>query len=94
MIFSWFQHVSSCGDYTKVFPATAVLTLGFIHNSNGKEQSWTGQVQPYCVPLDVLHTDGKCLFIDPIDCKKSKYIIVNVKITVPLAFQTNEFINL
>jgi len=70
-----------------MLPTTAVLTVGFLHNSNGKEHSWTGQVQPYCVPLDVLHADGKCLFIDPVDCEQR--VVINVNLKIPLLYTNN-----
>ncbi|XP_050530777.1 uncharacterized protein LOC126899713 [Daktulosphaira vitifoliae] len=43
--------------------------------------SWTGHVQPYTVPLDVLHADGRCLFIDPAPSAVVDHIIVGVHLS-------------
>lgn len=82
-----FQHVSSYGDNTSVSTTTAILTTGSFHNNDVDQHSWTGQVQPYSVPLDVLHGDGRCLFIDPIAAEQC--VIINVKLSVPSIYSND-----
>ncbi|XP_022181768.1 uncharacterized protein LOC111041703 isoform X2 [Myzus persicae] len=79
------QHVSSYGDNTSVSPTTAILTTSSVCNATD-QHSWSGPVQPYSVPLDVLHADGRCLFIDPTN---SEQMIINVNLTVPLIYSND-----
>ncbi|XP_025422798.1 uncharacterized protein LOC112692360 isoform X2 [Sipha flava] len=80
------QYVSSYGDNTSTSSTTAVLTTGCLYN-NDDQHSWSGPVHPYSVPLDVLHSEGRCLFIDP---SNSDHVFINVNLTVPL-INSNDF---
>ncbi|XP_060834779.1 uncharacterized protein LOC132917847 isoform X2 [Rhopalosiphum padi] len=79
------QHVSSYGDNTSASQTTAILTTSSPCNDTD-QHSWSGPVQPYSVPLDVLHADGRCLFIDPTN---SEQMIINVNLTVPLIYSND-----
>ncbi|XP_025201400.1 uncharacterized protein LOC112598945 [Melanaphis sacchari] len=79
------QHVSSYGDNTSASQTTAILTTSSLCNDTD-QHSWSGPVQPYSVPLDVLHADGRCLFIDPTN---SEQMIINVDLTVPLVYSND-----
>ncbi|XP_027853101.2 uncharacterized protein LOC114131946 isoform X1 [Aphis gossypii] len=79
------QHVSSYGDNTSASQTTAILTASSLCNDTD-QHSWSGPVQPYSVPLDVLHADGRCLFIDPTN---SEQMIINVNLTVPLVYSND-----
>ncbi|XP_060871507.1 uncharacterized protein LOC132945765 isoform X3 [Metopolophium dirhodum] len=79
------QHVSSYGDNTSASQTTAILTTSNLCNDTD-QHSWSGPVQPYSVPLDVLHADGRCLFIDPTN---SEQMIINVNLTVPLIYSND-----
>ncbi|VVC40366.1 Hypothetical protein CINCED_3A013631 [Cinara cedri] len=80
------QHVSSHGDNTSVSSTTAILTTGSLYNSVD-QHSWTGQVQPYSTPLDILHTDGRCLFIDP--ANSPEHVLINVNLSAPLIYSND-----
>jgi hypothetical protein len=81
----YLQHVSSYGDNTSASQTTAILTTSSLCNDTD-QHSWSGPVQPYSVPLDVLHADGRCLFIDPTN---SEQMIINVNLTVPLIYSND-----
>lgn len=81
IMISLFQHVSSYGDNTSVSPTTAILTADSCNNFD--QNSWSGQVQPYSIPLDVLHADGKCLFIEPTN---TEHVVIKVNLIVPWVY--------
>lgn len=61
-----------------------MLTTGS-YDTNA-QHSWTGPVQSYSVPLDVLHADGRCLFVDP---NNSEHVIIKVNLTAPVMYSND-----